>query len=211
MENPPNASFLDRHHWCRSALAVFAMLALTEAVYIRPEVLRGANSLMGSDYEMLHRARLTFARQELFGIHHNLPAWNPREMLGAPFTANLQSFPWIPTRLLLLLLPNARLHFEVGVLLAALLSALFTWLFCRRIGLSEVASVTAGWTFASAGYFASRVLAGHLPLLEAYPSLPLLLWLADRATALDRAAYWRRDLAALAIVAGCFAVAGHPQ
>src|SRR5580704_7724614 len=152
MENPPNASFLDRHHWCRSALAVFAMLALTEAVYIRPEVLRGANSLMGSDYEMLHRARLTFARQELFGIHHNLPAWNPREMLGAPFTANLQSFPWIPTRLLLLLL-DPSVAYGAGVAMAAALAALFTFLYCRRAGLSQIGAMVGGWTFACAGYF----------------------------------------------------------
>jgi hypothetical protein len=210
MENPPNANFLDRHHRCRSALAVFAMLALTEAVYIRPEVLRGANSLMGSDYEMLHRARLTFARQELFGIHHNLPAWNPREMLGAPFTANLQSFPWIPTRLLLLLL-DPSVAYGAGVAMAAALAALFTFLYCRRAGLTRIGAAGAGWTFACAGYFSSRVMAGHLPLLEAYPALPLLLWLVDRALAPERAPCRRFDLASLALSCTCVVAAGHPQ
>ena len=192
----------------RSAISVSILLGLTASVYVPPSIFLGDQALAGSDYFELHIKRIAFAQGALFGPNHFLPAWYPRELLGAPFSANLQSFPWIPTRLLLLLLPNARLHLEVGVLLAALLSALFTWLFCRRSGLSEVASVAAGWTFASAGFFASRVFAGHLPLLEAYPSLPLLLWLADRATA---PASRRRDLAALAIAAGCFAVAGHPQ
>jgi hypothetical protein len=192
----------------RSAISVSILLALTAAVYLRPSIFLENQALNGVDYFELHIKRIAFAQDALFGPSHFLPAWYPRELLGEPFSANLQSFPWIPTRLLLLLLPNARLHFEVGVLLAALLSALFTWLFCRRSGLSEVASVAAGWTFASAGFFASRVFAGHLPLLEGYPSLPLLLWLADRAT---RPASRKRDLAALAIAAACFAVAGHPQ
>jgi hypothetical protein len=189
----------------RSAIGVAILLALTAAVYLRPSIFLGDQALRGADYFELHIKRIAFAQDALFGPSHFLPTWYPRELLGAPFSANLQSFPWIPTRLLLLLLPNARLHYEVGVLLAALLSAFFTYLFCRCLGLSEVASVAAGWTFASAGFFASRVLAGHLPLLEGYPSLPLLLWLADRAD------YRRRDLVALAAAAACFAAAGHPQ
>ncbi len=192
----------------RSAISVSILLALTAAVYLCPSIFLGDHALVGSDYFELHIKRIAFAQDALFGREHFLPAWYPRELLGEPFSANLQSFPWIPTRLLLLLIPSARFHFEVGVLLAALLSALFTYLFCRHFGLSEVGSVAAGWTFASAGYFASRIFAGHLPLLEAYPSLPLLLWLADRATALECR---RRDLAMLAVAAGCFAVAGHPQ
>jgi hypothetical protein len=151
----------------RSALSVSILLGLTAAVYLRRSIFFGDQALRGADYFELHIRRIAFAQDALFGPGHFLPAWYPRELLGEPFSANLQSFPWIPTRLLLLLLPNARLHYEVGVLLAALLSALFTWLFCRRCGLSQVASVAAGWTFASAGFFASRVLAGHLPLLEA--------------------------------------------
>ena len=43
-------------------LAFVVMLLLTEAVYLRPGLLLGTDSLMGSDYEMLHRWRLGFAR-----------------------------------------------------------------------------------------------------------------------------------------------------
>ena len=187
----------------RSVLAVVVMLLLTEAVYLRPETLRGASSLMGSDYEMLHRWRLAFARQGLFGAEHTLPGWNPHEVLGAPFAANLQSFPWIPTRLVLLLF-DPSVAYAVGIAMAAALAALFTYLYCRRAGLTEIGAAAAGWTFACAGYFSSRVMAGHLPLLEAYPALPLLLWLVDRARK-------RFDLAALAICCTFVVAAGHPQ
>jgi hypothetical protein len=188
-------------------LAVAVMLLLTEAVYMRPETLRGTSSLMGSDYEMLHRWRLAFARQGLFGPRHTLPGWNPHEVLGAPFSANLQSFPWIPTRLVLLLF-DPSVAYAVGIAIAAALAALFTYLYCRRAGLTEIGAAAAGWTFACAGYFSSRVMAGHLPLLEAYPALPLLLWMVERTMAPGRR---RFDLAALALCCTCVVAAGHPQ
>ncbi len=194
----------------RSALSVTTMLVLTEAVYMRPEILRGTSSLDGSDYEMLHQWRIAFARRALSGASHTLPAWDPHELLGAPFSANLQSFPWIPTRLVLFFFDPA-IAFGAGVAIAAALAALFTWLYCRRMGLSRIASAAAGWTFAAAGYFSSRVFAGHLPLLEAYPALPLLLWLVDRAFDPERARRFRFDLTALAVCCTFVVSAGHPQ
>jgi hypothetical protein len=190
---------------------VFAMIVLTEAVYLRPSILSGKMAMAGSDYLQLHKARMAFAEEGLFGPRHTLPAWYPHELLGSPFAANIQSFPWIPTRLLLLLLFTPESAYAPGVLMAALLAALFAYLFCRRAGLSEVAAAASGWTFACAGFFASRVMAGHLPLLEAYPALPLLLWLADRALDPARAARHRWDIAWLAVVTTCVVLAGHPQ
>ena len=199
-----------RHARYRSSIAVVALLVLTELVYTRPGILPGSSVLTGADYEDLHIRRITFARNALFGIRHTLPGWYPHEVLGSPFAANLQSFPWIPTRLLLLLLDPA-VAYGAGIAIAAGLSAIFTYLFCRRAGLSRIGAVAAGWTFACAGYFASRVMAGHLPLLEAYPALPLLLWLVDRAGAPDRAQRHRFDLGILATSSTCVVVAGHPQ
>jgi hypothetical protein len=186
---------------------VAALLLLTEAFYLRPGILRGTETLDGSDYGELHIRRIRFARDALFGARHTLPGWYPHEVLGSPFTANLQSFPWIPTRLLLLLLDPA-VAYAVAIAIAAALSAIFTFLYCRRAGLTRLGAVAAGGTFACAGYFASRVLAGHLPLLEAYPALPLLLWLVDRALAPGPR---RFDLAVLALGTACVVVAGHPQ
>jgi hypothetical protein len=194
----------------RSAVAVVALLVLTEAFYLRPGMLRGTETLDGSDYGELHIRRIRFAREALFGAGHTLPAWYPHEVLGSPFAANLQSFPWIPTRLLLLPLDPA-IAYAAAIALAAALSAVFTYLYCRRAGLTRMGAVAAGGTFACAGYFASRVLAGHLPLLEAYPALPLLLWLVDRALAPERAARRRFDLGVLAVCCTCVVVAGHPQ
>ncbi|HEV2689993.1 MAG TPA: YfhO family protein [Bryobacteraceae bacterium] len=192
----------------RSWISVSLLLILTGAIYIRPSIVFGNKTLVGADYFQLHIRHITFARDALFGPRHFLPAWYPRELFGAPFSANLQTFPWIPTRLLLFLF-DPIVAYAAAVPLAALLAALFTYLYCRRVGLSEVGALIAGWTFACAGFFASRVMAGHLPLLEAYPALPLLLWLADRAIAPDGVK--KLDFVALAIATACIALAGHPQ
>jgi len=199
-----------RKQW-RTYVCLAAMMALTSAVYLRPSILSGKMALAGSDYQQLHKARMAFAEEGLFGPRHTLAAWYPHELLGSPFAANMQSFPWIPTRLLLLFLFSPETAYAPGVLMAALLAAVFTFLFCRRAGLSGIAAAAAGWTFACAGYFASRVMAGHLPLLEAYPALPLLLWLADRALDPARAARHRWDLGWLAAATWCVVLAGHPQ
>ncbi len=190
--------------------AVASLLVLVGIFYLRPEILSGAGQLAGMDYYELHIRRIQFAREALFGSRHSLPGWYPHEVMGMPFAANMQSFPWIPTRLVLLLL-DPSVAYAPGVTMAAALSAIFTYLYCRRAGMTRTGAVASGGTFACAGYFASRVMAGHLPLLEAYPALPLLLWLVDRVFADEREGRRRFDLAALSLCSACVLLAGHPQ
>jgi hypothetical protein len=187
------------------------MLLATAAVYVPSDIFNG-HPLLSGDYVTVHQRRLEFVENCLLAERPQgasgrvLPAWYSRELLGTPFWANLQNFPWIPTRLILLLIDPAW-AFTVGVLLAAMLSAFFTWLYARSLGLSSPAAALAGWTFATAGYFASRIYAGHLPLLEAYPALPLLFWLIEKRCV----AGGSRWLAAIAVSVACICLAGHPQ
>ena len=155
------------------------MIAGVLGVYARPALFDGSSSLEGLDYPQLHQGRIEYAQAAL--AEGRLPEWYPREFLGAPFRANLQSFPWIPTRFVLYLVsgPTA---FALGAILGAVLAAWFTWLYCLG-RMSPWAAAVAGWTFACSGYFAARVFVGHLPLLEAYPALPLLAWLVERSAA----------------------------
>jgi hypothetical protein len=203
----PAASVSSR--W-RSIVAVLLLIVAVVATYCPWSVLTGREVLLGTDHLQLHSRRMAFAREALFGPSHALPAWYPREQMGTPFRANLQNFPLIPTRLIVLLLFDPQFAFEVSAVASAVLSALFTFLLCRRWRMSRIASAAGGWTFACAGFFAARVLAGHLPLLEAYPALPALLWLTDRAlTEASRRTDW--SLIALSLATACFALAGHPQ
>lgn len=193
----------------KTGLTVLVMLLAVIAVYFPVSDAPGQNALWGADFYQLHLFRIRFAQAGLFGPNSHLPSWYPRELLGTPFWSNIQSFPFLPTRLVLLGLDPLTI-FPVAVILAAVLAALFTFLYARRLELSRPAAAAAGWTFAAAGFFASRVMAGHLPLLEAYPALPLLLWLTERF----REVSGRRTslrLLALGLACACIALAGHPQ
>lgn len=197
----------------RTIVVATLMVIAVVAVYVPWPVLTGQKYIAGADHTQLHARRMRFARENLFGPARSLPAWYPRELMGTPYRANLQNFPWIPTRLIVLMLVDPEAALGVGATLSACLAALFTFLFCRRLGLGRIASASAGWTFACAGFYAARILAGHLPLLEAYPALPALLWLTDRAIDPGRTGVRRINwpLITLGLTATCFALAGHPQ
>jgi hypothetical protein len=187
------------------------MSMLVFAVYWSPP--QPESSLIGLDYIQLHRRRMQFARDALFGPEQVLPAWYPRELLGTPFWSNIQNFPFIPTRLLMLVMdPSGPYAYAVAVLLSAWLAALFSYLYLRSIGLGRMGSAAGGWTFACSGYYASRVAAGHLPLLEAYPALPLLMWIVESLIQAqqrgEKKHYW---VGAAAIGTASVILAGHPQ
>jgi hypothetical protein len=193
------------------------------AVYVPLRSTPADNTMDGLDYHQLHARRIAFV-QKAIGEGGSLPGWYPRELLGTPFRANIQDFPFIPTRLVLLVL-DPLLLYPVAVNLSALLAAHFTYLYARRIGAGRVGAAAAGWTFAASGFYAARVMAGHLPLLEAYPALPMLLWLvevclsarpASGAAAAQEAPprsvlTFPAAVVLLAIACGCVVLAGHPQ
>jgi len=187
------------------------MLVGVAALYRPWLVLVGDRTLVGFDYLQLHLHRIRYARDALFGAHPYLPAWYSRELLGTPFWSNIQSFPFIPTRLLLLFVDPLKAY-ALAVNLAAGLAALFTYLYCQQIGFSPLSAASSGWTFAASGFFASRIMVGHLPLLEAYPALPLLLWLVEKIVRDPSRNRWSDlRLLTLSFTCGFIAMAGHPQ
>jgi len=194
----------------RITLTAALMLAAVLLVYCPPQLLTGKVALYGMDYDQLHVRRIIYARQA-FLRGQGLPGWYSRELLGTPFWSNLHSFPWIPMRLFLCLIPPENAY-AVGVALAATLAALFTFLFCRRLGFGLLASASVGWTFTCAGFFSARVMVGHLPLLEAYPLLPLLLWLVERYLACsEQPGPSFAALTFISLAAAIAALSGHPQ
>lgn len=193
----------------RAALPLLAALAATVLLYLPADVLTGEQQLYGSDYLQLHQYRIEFVQEAWQAGSWKVPAWYPREAMGSPFWADIQNFPWIPTRLpLLFFTPHAA--YAAGVVIAACLSVLFTSLLARALGMSPLAAAASGFTFAASGFFASRVMAGHLPLIEAYPALPLLLWLSH-AVGTARPEAVRCWLRALGGATAVVCLAGHPQ
>lgn len=207
-----NHRFVPRLTRLRGTLAILGMSLGVVLVYLSPPYPNTV--LIGADYLQLHSRRMQFARDALLSSGFSLPAWYPSELLGTPFWSNLQNFPFIPTRLLVLLTmdPLGPYSHGVAVTLSAVLAALFTYLYLRKIGWGLTACAAAGWTFACSGFYAARVAAGHLPLLEAYPALPLLLWLVESHIQQQiRRESTRPWIAAIAFSSACVMLAGHPQ
>lgn len=195
----------------RVVIAPMLMLLTVMAVYFPIPRSAGDNTLGGVDFERLHSRRMAFAREALFSDHPHLPAWYPREAMGTPFWSNIQSFPFLPTRLVLLWVDPLKAY-AVGIEMAACLAAGFTYLYARRLGLVPIAAALAGFTFACSGFFASRIPVGHLPLLEVCFALPMLLWLIETCFNRQRDAEplggW---LVALGLASAMIFLAGHPQ
>src|SRR5437762_14161315 len=95
--------------WTPRLRSLYAMVAMCLAVAVTyypfppaeapPD---GEWALSGSDYFNLHVRRLRYAREAIFRPPHHVPGWYTPEFGGTPFWSNIQSFPLIPTRLVLL-------------------------------------------------------------------------------------------------------------
>jgi hypothetical protein len=194
----------------QSAGVVLLLALAVLAVYFPFRTHPQDNTLLGIDYFQVHLHRMKFAEEALLSPNPHLPGWYPRELLGTPFWSNIQSFPLLPTRLILLLFDPLDAY-AVGVIMAAELSALFTFLFARTLGLSRIASAVGAWTFTCSGFFAAGIMCGHLPVLEAYCALPLMLWLVHRCLVSPPGGARRNALRVLGIVTTLICFAGHPQ
>jgi hypothetical protein len=180
--------------WLRDWVAMGLMIAAVVATYVPPRP-HARDSATGCG-RLLHPARAADAVRAggAAGTDARLPNWYPRELCGTPFWSNVQNFPFVPTRLLVLLTldPYAPYTYAIATTLAAILAAGFTYLFCRRIKLGALAAATAGYTFVACGYFSARVAVGHLPLLEVYAGPPGFALGGRSADPGDRAPFGHR-------------------
>jgi len=97
----------------RGTGSVAAMILGVLAVYAPLALLDGRHTLIGIDYTQFHARRIHYAQEALRG-GGGLPAWFSRELFGTPFWSNVQSFPFLPTRLALLPI-EASLLYPVAV------------------------------------------------------------------------------------------------
>lgn len=193
-----------------SIFSFFAMLLLVCFVYTSFSLLTGKSFLLGLDFKGLFMFRINYLK-ESFANGNGIPGWYSREFLGTPFWSNIQNFPLIPTRFLFYLMDTAHAY-AVVVLVSALLTSVFTYLFLRKSSLNSISSAVAGWTFAGCGFFASRIWVGHLSLIESFFSLPLLLWLSEeffQNKRNDRKSYILLVLMFFSTFLIC--LSGHPQ
>lgn len=75
-----------------------------------------------------------------------LPLWNPYNFSGAPLMADFQSGALYPLGFPLLFF-NEKFAWTILVLFQPLLAALFTYLYCRKIGITSIGSLLSGVSY----------------------------------------------------------------
>jgi len=140
-----------------------------------------------------------------------LPLWNPYLMSGTPFVGNFQSALFYPPNALYLVLPVAD-AVDADYTLHAFLTALFTFLWARRRGISRSGAVLAGSIAMFGSPYFLRMLGGQLTMVDAMTWAPLLFLVVEMVF---DAARDRRSLVGPVLLGAATTalqmLAGHPQ
>ena len=131
------------------------------------------------------------------------PLWNPYSAAGYPLLASAQSSALSPLRILGLPLSLAHaLSFEAAM--KVLIALTFTFLWCRRRGYSELASVAGAVAF---GFSTFVIVWLHFPLITTACLVPAVFYLLDLLA--ERVTYAR--FTTIAIVGAVMIFGGHPE
>jgi len=105
-----------------------------------------------------------------------LPLWNPYNGSGMPLFATIQSGFLNPLNIMFFFFDN-RLAWALYIILQALLLSFFTYLYCKKIKLSTIASLFTSITFLFSGFVIARLIFGNI----IYPLalLPATLFLIE--------------------------------
>jgi hypothetical protein len=142
----------------------------------------------------------------------DVPLWNERAGLGYPLLANAQSAALSPFRLLALPLPlGPSLAAEAAMKLLVALTGMY--LFCRRRGYGELASVAGAVAF---GFCSFVVVWLHFAIASTVCWLPLVLLAVDcvaagAGTRKSEIGNRKSPIALSAILGAAIAFGGHPE
>ena len=132
-----------------------------------------------------------------------LPLWNHMSGAGYPLLANAQSSALSPLRLLSLPLSLGQ-SFAAEAAMKILMALTFTFLFCRRRGYSEIASIIGALCF---GFCSFVIVWLHFPLVTVAVFLPAALLQIDLLV--ERRTFGRFTFAAALWASMLFG--GHPE
>lgn len=134
----------------------------------------------------------------------DIPLWNPYNFSGSPLLANIQSAVFYPFTFLFLGFSQP-IAWSVFVILQPLLAAFFTYLFCRKIGISLWGSVLSGVSFGFSLFMSVFLEYGNIGHVILW--LPLCLYAVERFLARVSAA----NLFLLTFGTSMLWLAGHLQ
>ncbi|MCX5886583.1 MAG: YfhO family protein [Proteobacteria bacterium] len=134
----------------------------------------------------------------------SLPLWCPNIFCGFPLLAEGQTGTFYPLNVIFLLLPFPS-AFNCYVMIHFFLMGIFTYAYCRLIGLSLYPSLIAGITCSYSGFMTVHTV--HVSMITCAAYLPLGFYLIEKASFRDPLYY----LLCLAFVICIQSFAGHPQ
>lgn len=108
--------------------------------------------------------------------HFSLPLWNPYNGAGMPLLATMHVGFLTPFNSFFIFLPG-QLAWALYIMIQPFLIGLFTYLFCRKIGLSFKATIFSALTFILSGFVITRLIFGEY--IYTLSMLPLILYLIE--------------------------------
>ena len=138
-----------------------------------------------------------------------IPLWNPFSFGGEPFLGNSQSAMFYPLNILYFLSPD--LIFGYVYLLDFFLLGLFTYLFAREIKLEKFSSFISAITMMFSGIVTTKILSGHIVIMDALIWFPLLMLLYEKSISTNKYLYFILSgiPIALMLLAGNVQIAGY--
>ncbi|MCX7045466.1 MAG: YfhO family protein [Candidatus Sumerlaeota bacterium] len=134
------------------------------------------------------------------------PLWNPYIMMGMPMLAEGEMAAFHPLSALFVALPTgAAINWLIALCVVS--CGLFCYGYLRALGLGLRASFCGALAWGLSSALLSRIFAGHLNILRAHISLPLLLMCWERYRRGGEARY----LAGLALGYAALIFSGNPQ
>jgi hypothetical protein len=185
-------------------LLLIALLTLAYLLPILPPF--ASEPRLGTDIVSQFYPSKTFLKESLQAGH--LPLWNPYTFSGVPFFANPQRAALLyPDTLGFLAFPLP-VWFAWAQALHLFLAGAGMYLLLLHYTRSRWAGFFAAIAYAFGGFFANRLLMGHLPQMEVSAYLPLVLLLVERMLEASRIS--RRAVVAALVLALAF-FAGFPE
>ncbi len=185
----------------------FLLLVLPAFIVFAPVLFFGRVFADGDALLILYPA-LHFLRQALLGGQSWL--WAPGLLAGFPLAGGMVNMLFSPPTILLLRFLDTFTVYHWLTTTNFVLTAWFTYLFVRRLGLSRAPAVLAGLTVSWSAIYVS--FGSSLLVTNAYWTLPLLFWVALRLAEqpLARRTWWLLGAVGAAVVAFNF-YGAHPQ
>jgi len=163
----------------------------------------GSDMIYGSDILLEFFYNRAYGFGEM--LKGNIPLWNPHQFCGYPFVGAYQSAVFYPLNIIFLVW-SAETAFTLSTILHMFLAWLGVYLYIFHLTKKTFPSFIAGLVYMMAAILTSRIYAGHITILCAYPWLPFIILALDKSFR-TRSIAWA---CAGSLFFGIQILAGHP-